>query len=932
MKKLFLLDAYALIYRAHFAFIKRPLINSKGMNTSCVQGFCNTLMDLISKEKPTHLAVGFDLSGGTFRNEMFPEYKANRQEQPEDITAGVPWIKKILEAWNIPILAVQNYEADDVIGTIAKKAEAEGFEVYMMTPDKDYGQVVSDKIFLYKPAAFGNDVEKWGVAEVCEKWGIKRVEQVIDMLGLQGDAVDNIPGVPGIGPKTAAALLEKFDSIEGVIANVGELTGKTQTQIQQFAEQALLSKKLATIELDVPIDFDAKAYEFEEPKVDELLEIFKELEFRSLSTKIATTYGKATKSESASGAGVQTNLFGEVVENPKVVYAPQVSIADKNITNTPHDYKLVTEGKELDDLIALLEKSPVISFDTETTGIDATSVDMVGMSFAIKKGEGYYVPVSKNFDEVKELLQKFRQIFENENIAKIGQNIKYDMLILANYGVALKGELLDTMICHYLLEVDKRHNMDYLAETYLNYTPVSIESLIGKKGKTQLTMRDVNLDKVKEYAVEDADITLQLKDSLFPLLDAGLKKLYDEIEAPLIKVLAEMEFEGINLDADFLNNYSVKLETDIRALEKKVYEAAGVREINLNAPGQIGEMLFVRMKIPYRWKKTKTGAFSTDEEILTELSYEHEIVKDILAYRGLQKLKSTYVDALPRMLNPRTGRIHSSFNQALTYTGRLSSQNPNLQNIPVRSEQGREVRKAFVPRDKDHVLISADYSQIELRLIAEIANEENMIEAFKNKLDIHSATASKVYGVPIDEVTKEQRYNAKTINFSIIYGAGAQNLSKQLGIKSSEARQLIDNYFQQYPGLKRYMEQTVANAREEGYVTTMMGRKRYLRDINSRNGLTRSNEERQAINTPIQGSAADLIKIAMININRELKTQGFATRMILQVHDELIFDAPRTEVEKVKPLITDLMQNAIPNLRVPIEVGIGEGENWLEAH
>lgn len=938
MKKLFLLDAYALIYRAHFAFIKRPLINSKNLNVSAIQGFMNSLWDVISKEKPTHIAVAFDLSGPTFRTEMYTAYKANRQEQPEDITIAVPYIKAILRGMNIPILECQGYEADDVIGTIAGKAEKEGFQVFMMTPDKDYGQLVTENVFLFKPAAFGNDVETLGVPQILEKWGIVRIEQVIDMLGLQGDAVDNIPGVPGIGPKSAQALIAEYGSVENIIANASKLKGKQQELFVTYADQAILSKQLAAIDVNVPIEFNADACALTEFNNDELTEIFRDIEFRSLSTKILNYHKKTEeavapeKKAAAVSVSGQIDMFG-TAETPVVDThsAPQSIIADKNITNTPHTYHLVETAEQRADLLKTLLAAKAVSFDTETTGIDPNQAELVGMSFAVAPFEAWYVPVPVKWDDAKAIVAEFAPFFENESIVKVGQNIKYDYVVLGWYGVTVRGELADTMLAHYLLEPDKRHGMDYLSETYLGYEPVSIESLIGK-GKKQLTMRDIAIERVKEYAAEDADVTLQLQDKLFPLLPEELRALYNDVEAPMIRVLADMEREGVRVDADFLNEYSVVLEKDIADLQASIYEQAGVQAVNLNAPGQVGEMLFDKLKLPYRFKKTKTGAYSTDEEILTELAYQYPIVNDILTMRSLNKLKSTYVDALPRLVNPRTGRIHSSFNQALAQTGRLSSQNPNVQNIPVRSERGREVRKAFVARDSEHLILSADYSQIELRLIAEIASETAMLDAFQKGLDIHAATASKVFNVPIESVTKEQRYQAKTVNFSIIYGAGAQNLSKQLNIKTAEAKVLIEAYFREYSELKQYMENIVQTARTHGYVTTLKGRRRYLRDINSANGMLRSNDERIAVNTPIQGSAADMIKIAMVNIREALIKGNFKTKLILQVHDELIFDVYKPELEQVKPLIEDAMKHALPNLRVPIEVGMGVGENWFEAH
>jgi len=931
-KKLFLLDAYALIYRAHFAFIKRPLINSKGVNVSCVNGFTSLIWDVIQNEKPTHIAVAFDLSGPTFRHDMYEPYKAHRDEQPEDITIGTPYIKKIIEAMNIPVVSCKGYEADDVIGTLAKQAENEGFEVYMITSDKDYGQLVSDNIFLYKPGRMGNEVELLKKEDICATWGIKRVEQVVDMLGLQGDAVDNIPGVKGIGPKTAQILIEKYDSIEGIIENAAELPEKQRIQMLENKEIALLSKKLARIDTEVPIQFDSTVYQIDPINKELLTELFRELEFRSLAKKIL---GKdlGALENSDSDAPVQTDLFGNVIEQPekKVSMAANAHLVNKTVENTPHKYHLVDNEDKMKGLVKLLSSQKEICFDTETTGLEIGS-ELVGISFSIEAQEAYFVVFPENQEKTKAYLELFRPLFENENIDKIGQNLKFDMLVLRWYGIEVKGRIWDTMIMHYILEPDQRHGMDYLAESYLGYSPVPIENLLGKGAKKKITMRDVPLEKLKEYAAEDADITWQLKQKLDGILAGELRKLYLEIEEPLIKVLADMEWNGVNLDTSFLGDYSLKIEKDIEVLRKEILETAETPWLNLDSPKQIGDVLFDKMKIPYRWKKTKTGQYSTDEEVMSELATKYPIVERILEYRQLTKLKSTYIDALPRLVNKHSARLHSSFNQALTNTGRLSSNNPNLQNIPIRSEAGREVRKAFIPRSKDYVLLAADYSQIELRLIAELSGEEAMLDAFRHGHDIHQATAAKIYGVPLESVTKEQRYNAKTVNFSIIYGAGAMLLSQQLGIKRAEASELIKQYFDQYSGLKKYMEDVVHEARKNGYVTTICGRRRYLRDLDSRNGMMRSHAERNAINTPVQGSAADMIKLAMIKIYNELNRGGFKTELILQVHDELVFDVPKDELEKVRTIIENSMKNALPGLKVPIVVGIDTGENWLEAH
>ncbi len=932
-KKLFLLDGHALIYRAHFAFITRPLINSKGMNVSAISGFTRALWDVIRNQRPSHIAVSFDLPGPTFRHQMYEPYKANREEQPEDITLAFPYVKRILEAFNIPIVTKEGFEADDVIGTLSKQAEQEGFEVYMMTPDKDYAQLVSDHIFFFKPGRKGNEAEVLGVKEVCEKWDIERVEQVIDMLGLQGDSVDNIPGIPGIGPKTAAKLLKEYDSLENLIEQAHQLKGKLRERVEEFAEQGKLSKTLATIDINVPIRFDADEYELSEMNKAALAEVFKELEFRTLANSILNS-GQGTKSATTSAA-VQQDLFGNTVGGTSAPVSNKIeahSIAEYSLENSEYSYELTDTPKKKKALIKLLSRQNQFCFDTETTGIDANQAELVGIAFSIKAKQAYYVPVPADQEQARQIAAEFKEVLEDENIEKIGQNLKYDMLIMKWYGVEVKGYLFDTMIAHYLCEPDQRHKLDYLAETYLKYKMVPIEKLIGKRGKNQLSMRDIEVEKVKDYAAEDADITLQLKDHLLPAVkEKGMYELYQQIEAPLIHVLTDMEYEGVRINPDFLNAYSKVLGEQIISKEQEIYKTAGLH-FNIASPKQVGEVLFDRMGIPYRWRKTKTGQYSTNEAKLTELAPDHPFVQGILDYRKLAKLKSTYVDALPLLINPRTQRVHTSYNQARAATGRLSSEGPNLQNIPIRDEAGREIRKAFEPRNKDYVLLAADYSQIELRLIAEISGDEAMLEAFQAGHDIHQATAAKVYGKALDEVNPEERRNAKTVNFSIIYGAGATNLSRQLGIGRSEARELIDQYFRQYHGLKRYMDDTVEFAREHGYVSTLLGRKRFLRDINSRSSLERSNAERIAINTPIQGTAADMIKVAMINIHKVFKAKNFRSRMILQVHDELVFDAHRDELDSIRPIIQEEMKHALPKLKVPIVVGMDVGNNWLEAH
>jgi DNA polymerase-1 len=931
-KRLFLLDGHALVYRAHFAFITRPLINSKGLNTSAITGFVRTLWDLMTNQKPTHIAVAFDPKGGTFRHEFYPQYKANRDAQPEDITIAMQYIPSIIEAFNIPVVMVPNYEADDVIGTLAKQAEKEGYTVYMVTPDKDYAQLVSDNIYMYKPGRQGNEVEVLGVKEILANWDISHVDQVIDVLGLQGDSVDNIPGIPGIGPKTAVTLLKEFGSVENILANADKLKGKQKENVIQYADQAMLSKRLATIDINVPINFDEKQFNLDPMNKEKLKEIFLELEFRSLAQQIL---GVDTVSGNKNQAGVQQSLFGDTTSAVIISEEEKTNdyqIAKKHIQNTDHKYHLIDNDADILSLVTKLESSSTISFDTETTGIDAHQAELVGLSFSTTPHEAYYVPISENQDEAKNRLNKFKSLLENPNISKIGQNIKYDMTMMKWYGIEMQGFLYDTMITHYLCEPDLRHKLDYLTESYLDYKMVPIEDLIGKGGKNQLSMRQVSVEKVKEYAGEDADLTLQMVPVLEKMMaENELDDLYKKIEEPLIRVLCDLEYEGIRINADFLNEYSKELDKIILGKEQEIYKNAGVH-FNISSPKQVGEVLFDRLKIPYRWKKTSSGQYSTDVDKLTELAGQHIVIDTILEYRKFAKLKSTYVDALPTMLNPRTGRIHSNFNQARAATGRLSSENPNLQNIPIKDEAGREIRKAFIPRDENHVLMAADYSQIELRIIAEISNDTSMLEAFIAGNDFHKATAAKVYGVPYDEVTSEQRRNAKTVNFSITYGAGATNLSRQLGISRKEATELIQSYFKEFSGLKNYMDETVNFARENGYVKTLLGRRRNLRDINSRNSLTSSNAERVAINTPIQGTAADMIKIAMIDIHKAFKEAKLQSRMVLQVHDELVFDVFTPELEQVKSIVKEKMANAIPSLQVPILVEIGVGNNWLEAH
>lgn len=934
MKKLFLLDGMALMYRAHFALSKNPRFTSSGINTSAVMGFTNTLLDVLKKEKPTHMAVVFDTEAPTERHISFEAYKAQRQAMPEDLAAAMPYVIKLITGFNIPVITSDGYEADDIIGTLAKKAEQKGYQVFCMTPDKDFAQLVSENIFIYKPARMGNDMEILGVKEVLAKWEIENVLQVIDILGLWGDAVDNIPGIPGIGEKTAKALIKTYGSVENIIAHSHELKGKQRENVENFAEQGLISKKLATIILDVPVELDEASLEICDPSRDLLEPLFTELEFRTLGRRVFGDEFSVTTARF--GEGTQTDLFGnqsgESIQYTNTLEEePAEKLPAKTIENTEHDYQLVDTAEKRADLIKLLLAEPKISFDTETTGTDANIADLVGLSFSVKPGTGYYIPLSAVRDEAQAIVDEFRVVLENPEIEKIGQNTKYDILVLKWYGVEVQGKIFDTMLAHYLIDPDTRHGMDILSENYLGYSPISITKLIGPKGKNQGTMRDVPVEDVVDYAAEDADVTLQLAQIFEPkLTELNAAKLAEEIENPLVYVLADIEKEGVRIDMDTLKAYSAELEIEIRKAEQSVYEKAGLT-FNLASPKQLGEVLFDKLQLDPKAKKTKTGQYQTGEDVLMALASKSDIVKDILDFRQLQKLKSTYVDALPLMVNPKTGRVHTSYNQAVAATGRLSSNNPNLQNIPIRTERGREVRKAFIARDENHILLSADYSQIELRIIAEISKEENMLDAFNNGIDIHTATAAKVYGVSIEDVDSTQRRNAKAVNFGIIYGQSAFGLSQNLGIPRKEAADIIEQYFAQYPGIKRYMSDTMNFARENGFVETIMGRRRYLRDINSANQTVRGFAERNAINAPIQGSAADMIKIAMINIHREMKTQNLQSTMTMQVHDELVFDVVKSEKEVMKSIIQDKMANAI-KLTVPIVVEIGEGDNWLAAH
>ncbi|MEI9933444.1 MAG: DNA polymerase I [Ferruginibacter sp.] len=943
-KKLFLLDAFALVFRAYYALIRSPRITSKGRNTNAQFGFTNTLIDLIKNQNPSHMAVCFDTHALTERHTDFADYKANRQETPEDILSAVPDIKKIIEGMNIPVIAIDGYEADDVIGALAKQAEKVGYEVFMVTPDKDYGQLVSENIKIYKPPYQGSNFEILGPKEVCEKWDIENVDQVIDILGLMGDAVDNIPGIPGVGEKTAAKLLKEFTSLERVLENADNIKGALGEKIRKGKDLAIMSKKLATIITNVPVEFHEEDFCIKEPNKELLKEIFLELEFKTLGKRIlGEEFSMTTDDRRPTTTTQQIDLFGNIVESPKPkteteksneLFSDDNIVVDKNINNTPHEYSLINSEEQIKELVELLINQSEICFDTETTGIDANDAELVGMSFSYKSGEAYYVPCPAVQTEVKKVLQEFESLFNKENITWIGQNIKYDLLILKWYGIELKGNTFDTMLAHYVIEPEGKRGMDLLSTKYLGYEPVHIEELIGKKGKNQGNMRDVEFEKIKDYAAEDADITLQLKNVFLPQLKTKeVEKVFYEVENPLVKVLTDMEFEGIRIDEEFLRNYSKELDIEAKKNEESVYAQAGVR-FNLASPKQLGEVLFEKLKLDPSAKKTKTGQYQTGEDVLVKLAAKgNQLCEDILSFRELTKLKSTYVDALPEMINKKTGRIHTSYAQAVAVTGRLSSNNPNLQNIPIRTEKGREIRKAFIPRDNNHVLISADYSQIELRIVAGISGDANMCDAFKTGKDIHTATAAKVFNVDEKEVTKEMRYKAKSVNFGIIYGQGAFGLAENLGISRSEAREIIDNYKKQFPNIQQYMDNTINFAREHGYVETLMGRKRWLRDINSANFTVRGFAERNAINSPIQGTAADMIKLAMIKIHHEFQKNNFKSKMLLQVHDELVFDAYKDEVEIIKPIILHCMQTALalPN-NVPTDAELGIGDNWLAAH
>lgn len=920
--KLLLIDAYALIYRSYYALIRSPRINSKGFNTSAIFGFVNILEDVLKKENPSHVAVAFDPKGPTFRHEAFEQYKAQREETPEVIRQSVPIIRDIIEAYNIPILEVPGYEADDVIGTISKQAAQKGFTVYMMTPDKDYGQLVGDNIYMYRPK-HGGGYDIMGVPEVLAKFNLSSTEQVIDLLGLMGDSSDNIPGCPGVGEKTAQKLLADFGSIDNLLANTDKLKGAQKKKVEENAEQIRFSKFLATIKTDVPIEFDADSCKKQNVNEDKLIEIYTELEFRTFINRFKQEPQKEVKS-----GPVQGSLFA-IFSDENTEAEKKSSLAD--LKSTPHTYHIADNEEEISKICSILANQKFFCFDTETDGIDPLTAELVGMSFSITKNEAWYVPVPANREEATKIVARFSPALQNPEIQKIGQNIKFDILVLRKYGVKVAGPLFDTMIAHYLLNPELRHNMDYLAETYLKYKTVSIEELIGPKGKKQGNMRNVPLNQISEYAAEDADITLQLKDYFEPLLkQESVEDLFHNIEMPLIYVLAEMEATGVTLDISALKESSEILSGQLVSLEKEIHELAGL-EFNINSPKQIGEVLFDRMKLDEKAKKTKTGGYSTSEEVLEKLRSKHPIIGKILEYRGLKKLLSTYIDALPELINKETGKIHTSFNQAVTATGRLSSTNPNLQNIPVRDEMGREIRRAFTADNDDCIFFSADYSQIELRIMAHLSNDAHMVEAFVSGEDIHAATAAKIYNVPINEVTSDMRRKAKTANFGIIYGISVFGLAERLNIPRAESKELIDGYFNTYPEIRKYMDESIRVAKEHGYVETIFKRKRFLPDINSGNAVVRGYAERNAINAPIQGSAADIIKLAMIKIHQRFEEEGLKSRMILQVHDELNFNVYKDEYEKVKEIVLDSMENVI-KLRVPLIADYGEGKSWLEAH
>ena len=922
-KNLFLLDAYALIYRGYYAFIKNPRINSKGTDTSAILGFMNSLFEIIRTQNPDYLAVAFDKGGSVTRSEMFEEYKSNRDKTPEPILVAIPYIKEILEGMKIPILEKEGFEADDIIGTVAKDAEENNFKVYMVTPDKDFAQLVSDNIFLCKPARMGNSMEIWGVDEVKDKFEVESPDQVIDYLGMMGDSVDNIPGLPGVGDKTAKKFIKQYGSLENLLQNAHEVTGKLGEKIIENKELGVLSKKLAKIILDVPIDYNLDEFKLSDPDKEIVLKVFDELEFRRIKETFFKIFGTNSSQIEEKGAEVvQGDLFSETynLESNK-----------DSLNGSKSIYQRIESFEELKLLVEKMMKQEIVAFDTETEGLNALETDIVGISFSWQKGIGYYLPVKNNKSVHEKSFEILKPFFESTEIIKVGHNIKFDIQVLHKYNVKVSSPIYDTMVAHYLINPDMRHNLDTLSESYLNYSPISIESLIGKKGKNQISMRDVSIDKITDYASEDADITLQLKSIFDKEIEVNnLGKIFYDIEIPMINVLSEMETEGIKIDISYLEKLDKEFEEDLEKLKKEIFKKSG-EEFNLNSPKQLGEILFDKLKLVSKPKKTKTGQYSTSEEVLSSLANDHKIIEDILEWRSLDKLQNTYVKSLPNEVSSLTNRVHSSFNQTVTTTGRLSSNNPNLQNIPIRTANGQKIRRAFIPRGIDYILMAADYSQIELRVIASISNEKNMIDAFVNNQDIHTMTASKIYNVDPENVTREQRGNAKTVNFGIIYGVSAFGLSQQTDLNRSESKVMIDNYFLNYPGLKKYMSDQIDFARNNGYVETIMGRRRYLQNINSQNNMLRSSSERNAINAPIQGSAADIIKIAMININSELKKQSLKSKMLLQVHDELVFDVHKSEKDQIKDIVKTTMESAV-KLKVPLKIDLEFGKNWLEAH
>ena len=922
-KNLFLLDAYALIYRGYYAFIKNPRINSKGTDTSAILGFMNSLFEIIRTQNPDYLAVAFDKGGSVTRSEMFEEYKSNRDKTPEPILVAIPYIKEILEGMKIPILEKEGFEADDIIGTVAKDAEENNFKVYMVTPDKDFAQLVSDNIFLCKPARMGNSMEIWGVDEVKDKFEVESPDQVIDYLGMMGDSVDNIPGLPGVGDKTAKKFIKQYGSLENLLQNAHEVTGKLGEKIIENKELGVLSKKLAKIILDVPIDYNLDEFKLSDPDKEIVLKVFDELEFRRIKETFFKIFGTNSNQLEEKGAEVvQGDLFSETynLESNK-----------DSLNDSKSIYQRIESFEELKLLVEKMMKQEIVAFDTETEGLNALETDIVGISFSWQKGIGYYLPIKNNKSVHEKSFEILRPFFESTEIIKVGHNIKFDIQVLHKYNVKVSSPIYDTMVAHYLINPDMRHNLDTLSESYLNYSPISIESLIGKKGKNQISMRDVSIDKITDYASEDADITLQLKSIFDKEIEVNnLSKIFYDIEIPMINVLSEMETEGIKIDTSYLEKLDKEFEEDLEKLKKEIFKKSG-EEFNLNSPKQLGEILFDKLKLVSKPKKTKTGQYSTSEEVLSSLANDHKIIEDILEWRSLDKLQNTYVKSLPNEVSSLTNRVHSSFNQTVTTTGRLSSNNPNLQNIPIRTANGQKIRRAFIPRGSDYILMAADYSQIELRVIASMSNEKNMIDAFVNNQDIHTMTASKIYNVDPENVTREQRGNAKTVNFGIIYGVSAFGLSQQTDLNRSESKVMIDNYFLNYPGLKKYMSDQIDFARNNGYVETIMGRRRYLQNINSQNNMLRSSSERNAINAPIQGSAADIIKIAMININSELKKQSLKSKMLLQVHDELVFDVHKSEKDQIKDIVKTTMESAV-KLKVPLKIDLEFGKNWLEAH